>query len=573
MFRNIDQNKKLFFIAIISLFIPATYFSATITDINFYVVKQLFYTILFVFLFSSILSLILKKIIKKNFFQTLSSILLTVFIFFTYSHILLFISSLLGNFFLIYHQEFSLFILIFLSIIFFILSIKKNDLFINFLAIFLPLILFINIVNSINLFINQEKLKYPIFSDEEYFNDKQYNAILSQNNNKNIYYVYLDGAITLEEFNNQIEKIDIYEINKNFDRYKFKNIKNIKSNYFRGACNLDEIAISEIFNLKKFKNADSLYNLNKNQAVFDTQGFVVEKYPYVNFPSNLRYCKTANIVSSTATFPQILANYEHTALGKTLNKINYDFYWIGSTMQGHNEGIKTNCIFFNSSICLKNKSKVRNLFKYFLHFRSMYKANYVFRNYFNLTPIIDISNKINTKDFFKNYHLKNAKYEIDSIKRFLDYSKSIKNNSFTFIHFGLPKINFIYDNLPVAFNQDCSLRNIRKRINTTVLGVTKLQYFNIDEFKDYYASNYYCMLNRIKDFMFFIESFDPNSIVILQSGYSVPIFNNKQKRDDYNLLTYVKAPKSCIKNLNNSNVALNNINSARFLMSCATNYP
>ena len=71
----------------------------------------------------------------------------------------------------------------------FILSIKKNDLFINFLAIFLPLILFINIVNSINVFINQEELKYPVFSDEEYFNDKQYNKILSQKDNKNIYLI------------------------------------------------------------------------------------------------------------------------------------------------------------------------------------------------------------------------------------------------------------------------------------------------------------------------------------------------------------------------------------------------
>ena len=42
------------------------------------------------------------------------------------------------------------------------------------------------------------------------------------------------------------------EINKDFDRYKFRNLKNIKSNYFRGACNLDEIAISEIFNLRRF---------------------------------------------------------------------------------------------------------------------------------------------------------------------------------------------------------------------------------------------------------------------------------------------------------------------------------
>ena len=84
----------------------------------------------------------------------------------------------------------------------------------------------------------------------------------------------------------------------------------------------------------------------------------------------------------------------------------------------------TNCIFFNKSICFRDKSGVRNLLKYYLQFRNMYKANYVLRKYFKLTPIIKISNKINTKGFFKEHYLKNAKYEIDSIKRFLNYSKS-----------------------------------------------------------------------------------------------------------------------------------------------------
>ena len=277
-------------------------------------------------------------------------------------------------------------------------------------------------------------------------------------------------------------------------------------------------------------------------------------------PVNFNKYKAGNVISSAATFPTILTNYDSTALGRTLNKMNYNFYWVGS--------MTTNCIFFNNSICFRDKSGVRNLLKYYLQFRNMYKANYVLRNYFHLTPIIKISDKINTKGFFKEHYLKNAKYEIDSIKRFLDYSKSKTNNSFTFIHFGLPKINFIYDNFPISFNQDCSLRNIKKRINTNVLGRHRLQYFNIDEFKDYYASNYYCMLSRLKDFMLFIESFDSDSIVILQAGYNVPIFQNESKRDEYNLLTYVKAPKICQKDLNKG---LNNINAVRFLLSCATN--
>ena len=76
------------------------------------------------------------------------------------------------------------------------------------------------------------------------------------------------------------------------------------------------------------------------------------------------------------------------------------------------------------------------------------------------------------------------------------------------------------------------------------------------------------MLSRLKDFMLFIESFDSDSIVILQAGYNVPIFQKESKRDEYNLLTYVKAPKICQKDLDKG---LNNINSVRSLLSCATN--
>jgi len=156
----------------------------------------------------------------------------------------------------------------------------------------------------------------------------------------------------------------------------------------------------------------------------------------------------------------------------------------------------------------------------------------------------------------------------------MDYSKSKTNNSFTFIHFGLPKINFIYrennmidGDLPIPFNQDCSLRNIKKRIRIPNI-IHGPQYLYTDVSKGYYASNYYCMLNRLKDFMLFIESFDSDSIVILQAGYNVPIFQSESKRDEYNLLTYVKAPKICQKDLNKG---LNNINAVRFLLSCATN--
>jgi hypothetical protein len=551
MIKNIDLNKKLFISAIITLFIPATYFTATTTDINLYVITVLIKTITVIFSFSILLSLFIKKIFKINFLSTLSSTLFFISIFFSYSYILKLFTYFFGNFSLVYDAEISLLITISLGVIFFLLLIKKNKLLINFLFIFLPLIFFINLFNTINLINTKENFKYPIFSTESYFTNEQHKKILTQNNNRNIYYIVLDGAVTLDEFNDEIKKIDKQKIIEEFKKLKLNYVSGVKSSYINDFLYLDSLAISEIFNLRQFKNINDFDISNFDKLLF-TQ------------PELFKWQSIANHISPAAVFPNILTNYKSTPLGITLEKMNYNFYWGGS--------INSNCIYFDKSICLQDKLGIKNNFKYLTQFESIYKSNYVLRNYLHLTPFIKISNKINESKFFNKNEKKKLILQIDSIKRYLDYEKIKLHNSFTFLYLGMPRIHLTNKELPVSFNPDCNLRKIYHKFDFNYSFnshkiTNRLHYLNKEQFNDYYSSNYKCMMKRIKDFMKHINTFDPTGLVVFQSGHDFPVNGNQSKKESFNLLTYAKVPKVCQVYLNEE---FNNINAVRLLLSCAT---
>ena len=446
--------------------------------------------------------------------------------------------------FINFHEEISFLSMIFLGSIFFLLSIKKNSLFINFNFLFIPLIILINVLNSFNLFINKKDFKYPIFSEKEYFNNKQYEKILLNNKNKNIYYILLDGAIDLDDIDNKISISEKKKISSDLKVLGLEKIK-VRSNYLNDTLDLNTITISEMFNLQKFENMKDV-NLSDDN---------------VDLLKQIEDFKIANIISSEATFPNILNNFYLTSLGKTLQKINYNFFWVGS--------VNSNCIYFNSSFCLDDKLKFMSKLKYFLKFENFYKSNYVIRNYFHLTPLIKINNKLNQISFFDTLEKNDAQYQIDSINRFIKNFKVNKKNSFNFINFGLPNIYITNNNIPITFSSDCILKKNQGLIDSTFSfrTVNRLHYLNEDEFYDAYLSNYYCMIKRIKEFMEFINLNDPTGIIVFQSSYNYPVVRKETKKDNFNLLTYIKASKFCKQYLNKD---LNNINIVRLLLSCAT---
>ena len=137
----------------------------------------------------------------------------------------------------------------------------------------------------------------------------------------------------------------------------------------------------------------------------------------------------------------------------------------------------------------------------------MYKSNYVLRNYLHQTPLIKINYKLNELGFRVDKNLEKARVQIDSINRFTQSSELKKTHLLLFI-LGCLKL-IINNDVPVVFNPDCSGKKLSRRIDFSKLGNEKLQYFNLEDYKDLYSSNYFCMIKRIKEFVKFIDEKRP----------------------------------------------------------------
>ena len=91
------------------------------------------------------------------------------------------------------------------------------------------------------------------------------------------------------------------------------------------------------------------------------------------------------------------------------------------------------------------------------------------------------------------------------------------------------------------------VKSENKIINLQPLGPQKIQY--LGKLKNYYKSNYLCMIKKINKFIKFLNIFDPEAVVVIQAGYNVPVFSKDSVRNDYNIFTLVKATEKCKKKL------------------------
>ena len=545
MEKKFHQNTKLYTCILLGLLVPPTYFTATTTGFNSYVFFTLFKSTIVVFIIATIFSLIVKIFTSKDFIALFSSSLFFISIFFFYSNILEFTVFLLNSLLSNIHEELAFFVTIFLGFLFFYFLMKRERSFINFLFIFLPLVFFINLYNSINLYLNKTNYNFPIFSEDNYFDDLESSSISSNNKNKNIYFILLDGAINLENFEKKLIGINKDKIYKEFETLGLKKIDNVNSEYSTKIIDLNTLGISEMFNLNKFDNLKYIKLSDKN----------------VSLSQDVRGYKIANVISPDATFPTIIANFDKTALGKTLKKINYNFVWVGS--------VESDCIYFKRSLCLKDKLNLKSYLKHLVNFDRLYKSNYVLRNYLQLTPLIKINNKVNQLDYIEDLSIKQSQYQIDGIKRFIDYSKFNNEKTFNFIHFGLPKIHVTNKRKPILLQNNCSFKNSDKQLNfsNSFRSIERIHLLDDNEFKNLYVSNYLCMIKRIKEFVKYINLNDPTGLIMIQSGLNFPVEVGREQSDRFELLTYLKVPQTCEKSINSN---LDNINSVRFLLSCAT---
>ena len=379
------ENKFLinFILSLICLTIPFVEFiKQNLKDYNTQVFTTIITIYILLLIFGIILSLCVKYLCKTKFTDTLFLYVVSTFLFFRWNDFNFLLKKLsVANFTYI-----SLLIIIFIIIILsFLLVFKKkekvNRLLVTFFIIYLMSLL-------INIFYKNLELHDVSLSSQQNNNKEKVITYLKKNkskndNRENIYYIILDGAISLERFEEIYgTSTDILKSRLNLKEF---NYVKMNSSYFDTG-----LTVGSIFNLDYV--SENLQNHKKNFA------------PNMLTKENLKYNK-----------PNLI---------KILEDNEYKFVWYSNSIH--------DCNIINKSICGKtNKS-----------FFNSYINSYVAINFLSSSPIISIMQKINFKFVYNVYYEHN-----DALNNFLLNSQTLNKDelNFFFIHSMMPHEPFFYD--------------------------------------------------------------------------------------------------------------------------------
>ena len=139
----------------------------------------------------------------------------------------------------------------------------------------------------------------------------------------------------------------------------------------------------------------------------------------------------------------------------------------------------------------------------------------------------------------------------------------------------MPRLYYLPIYNPLTYNEDCSMlihsKEKIKDLKRKSIMLTPLEWRTYEFTKPLYEKNYQCMLKRIKEFTKFINQFDPDAMIVIQSDHGThdaPKLLDDQGEYLNKVFTLVKISNECEGNLSNK---IDNINAIRLLLSCATN--
>ena len=368
-------------------------------EINIQVVKTLsiffIICIFLIYIFSPILNLI----VKKKFLATNIFLSISFYFFFRY-HDLINYTFFLDENLRAYFTVFIIFILILFLI--YITFIKKNIFVLNFLKIYLLILFCYNFsILSYQIILNETQFK-NLESEKNYnsnFDIGEFDNTTDINKKfENIYYVILDGAISIELF----EKI--YG-NNHPNLKKIKNIKNYQylPNSFSSYTDTG-LTVGSIFNLE--------YIYFEDEQIIEN----ARLYPTLLSKKNLK------------RFPSNLITY--------LNNFGYEFIWVSNLFM--------TCTVINYDLCLSSRiSKDKNYLDIIIDF-------YVLDNFLRKSPIIGAINK-----FYPNYIIARQYKANDAINKFLIQIENYNYNNkphFFLIHHMMP-------HPPYVFGKECEMTN------------------------------------------------------------------------------------------------------------------
>ncbi len=528
--REFMIKNQLIVVSLLITWIPYLEFiSNNVHGLDSYGYKFITFTVFCLTLATVFLSGIISLIFKEKFSEIFFLLSFITFIFFNYDKIKFIINLVFVNFGFKFGGELSLFLLIasqFIFLIYYYFNRKLKIL--NWIIKFSVILFFINFFFFIYFNYNANLKNYSKqFSNIKYFSNTELkNIAANYNKNKNIYYVIMDGATSLEIFNQDIKNIDVKESVNFYKKNNYTYVENSKSSY-----NGTLVSISQILNLNYHLTEDS--------------------YPF----------------SINSLFPVSMSKFKTSPLGSAIKNINYDFFWIGNTVY--------HCTVYNSSICLPNSDDKK--YSFIFNFRNLINNNYALSIFLKKTPIVDITNKFFSKYMKIKSFEETKRFEDDATDKLIKNFNLIKNNNkkyFVFVHSRIPHL---FDNAEIndkIYDKNCILSKIPEDIRKDIsIG---------------YEQNYQCALKRVRELIIFLNKNDPDAQVIIQGDHGIfwtnikdhiakeqikSIFNSDNIKKEYNfrtsdILNIIKVSNHC-KDFINSEI--DNVNAIRFLLSCATN--
>ena len=458
------------------------FINTNLTELDFILNDNLIILLVSYFLFISLIYLVLNFFTSLEKYSLISFISISIWIFFQHSFLKSSLNIFLKNINAsnAYSSELALILIVFLIYLFFFL-IRKNKIYSNFFLFFLVFNLFFSTIQFIKQFSFQEK--------DIHFVKKNDVGFTNNFKRPNIYFFILDAMMPLNEFKDYYKK-DLSIFENFYDKKEYIYYKDTQ-NFYPDTTD----TLTSLFFLDKIFIKDGNYDNNNLKPKI--------------------YRK----------FPALLNKKYNPILISELNKLGYEFKWIGNSFAA--------CSKYNYKYCLSEK-------------KEEYFDLYLLQAFLDKTPLVQIFNKLTEPGIVQKYLKINQRGDaIGKLKKFIiinqDYIKT--KSTFYFIH-------HMHPHWPYKHDRQCNYKNFNG--NTNFEG---------------YMNSYFCVIKKITNIINIIEQLDENAMVIFQSDHSWEMSKISESKygNRKQIFNLVKNNINCDRPIKKG---LNNIEIANYLIGC-----
>ena len=460
------------------------FFNSNLNELDFIFNNNLVILLSLYFLLIFSIYLILKNFLSLKEYSLITFILLSIWTLFQHNFFKNKIKVFFQNINISneYSSEIALIIIILFVYIFFTL-IKKKNIYTIFFIFFLTFNLFFSVAQFGKEFFSKEK--------NDYIKENRL-SLIKNIKRPNIYFFILDGMMPLKEFKDFYQK----------DLAKFENF----------------------YNKKKYIYSNDTLNFYPDTQDVLTSLFFLDKI-YVKDDNYENNNLKANIYQK---FPSLLSQKYYPVLISELNKLGYEFKWIGNGYAA--------CSRYNYRYCLSDK-------------KEEYIDLYLLQAFLKKTPLLQIFNKITEQNIIQKYFEINQSGDaIGKLKKFLIPNKDYIETKSTFYF-----IHHMHPHWPYKHDEQCNYKNFPGKTNF-----------------EGYKNSYFCVIKNITNIIEIIDQLDRDALVIFQSDHSWEMSKISEakygsRRKIFNL---VKDNFLCDETMP---AGLNNVQILNYLIKCLKN--